>query len=108
MGDTGVGFCALIAGDSADEGGRGEVVDVGWDALDDVGGGVSTRGVGAGMGVRMDEVGIGAPAPTLTPTAGAEAVRDDLETLFAMDNVVPCPTSDALGRRIVNGVRTRG
>jgi hypothetical protein len=54
----------------------------------------------------MDEVGIGAPAPI--PTAGAEAVRDDVEGLFLIENVVGCPARDALGKRIVSGVRTRG
>lgn len=83
------------------------MVDVGCDTLDNVGGGARTSGVGASMGVRMDEVGIGAPAPI--PTAGAEtAVRDDVEALFGIENFVGCPTSDALGKRIVSGVRTRG
>lgn len=83
-------------------------MDVDCGTLDDVGGGVRISEVGAGMGVRMDEVGIGALAPILIPIAGSEAVRDDLETLFVMDNVVECPAIDALGKRIVSGVRTRG
>lgn len=78
---------------------------VGCDTLDDVGSGAGITG-GAGMGVRMDEVGIGASAPI--PTVGAEAVRDDVDALFLIDNAVACPASDALGKRIVSGVRTRG
>lgn len=78
---------------------------VGCDTLDGIGGGTGIGGVGAGMGVRMDEVGIGAPAPIPT---GAEAVRDDVEGLFVIENVVACPARDALGKRIVSGVRTRG
>lgn len=79
---------------------------VGCDTLVEIGGGAGTGGVGAGMGVRMDEVGIGAPAPI--PITGAEAVRDDVEGLFVIENVVGCPARDARGKRIVSGVRTRG
>lgn len=82
------------------------VVGVGCDTLVETGGGTGTGGVGAGMGVRMDEVGIGAPAPI--PTTGADAVRDDVEGLFVIENDVGCPARDALGKRIVSGVRTRG
>jgi hypothetical protein len=106
--DAGVDFGADVASIGADGGGRGGVVDVDCDTLDVDGGGVRTGGIGAGMGVRMDEVGIGAPAPTLIPAAGAEAARDDVEALFVIDNVVACPAIDALGKRIVSGVRTRG
>jgi hypothetical protein len=81
-------------------------VGVGCDTLDEIGGGTGISGIGAGMGVRMDEVGIGVPIPI--PTAGAEAVRDDVEGFFVIENVVGCPARDALGKRIVSGVRTRG
>lgn len=82
------------------------MVGVGCDTLVEIGGGSGIGGVGAGMEVRMDEVGIGAPAPI--PTTGTEAVRDDVEGLFVIENVVACPARDALGKRIVSGVRTRG
>lgn len=98
FGASGIGLCA-------GGGGRAGVVDAGWVTLNDVGGGSRFGGVGASMGVRMDEVGIGASGPG--PTAGAEAVSDTAEALLVIENVA-FPVSDALGKRIVNGVRTRG